>query len=131
MSPEGSVLKIAAAAAIVAAVSLSVVAGGYALFLVARDAWGAPAAAGVVAGCAILLAAIVGLIVWLVARTQEIHETKDAPPPLSDYLIDMALARPVTTAAIAAAAGWICLRNPRLVSLALELAGIGGLVRRR
>lgn len=126
-----SVLRTAAAAAIVAAVSLSIVAGGYALFLVARDVWGAAPAAAVVAGCAILLALIIVLIIWLVGRTQEIHETKDAPPPLSDYLIDMAFKRPVTTGLIAVAAGWICLRNPRLVTLALDVIGLQGLVRRR
>ena len=131
MNPGASLLRTATAAAIVAAVSLSVIAGGYALFLVARDAWGPAAAAGVVAGAGILLALIIGLIAWFASREVERYETEHAPPGLTDHLIDMALKRPIASAAVATAAGVIFLRNPRLAALALELLAIGGVGRKK
>jgi hypothetical protein len=111
------------AATIVAAVSLAVFAGGYALFNVAQAQWGATNAAVIVALAALILAGAVGLAWWLIQQRR--RETKAAAPGLSDYLIDIAIERPVTTALAAAAMGWICLRYPRLVATAAELLLVG------
>jgi uncharacterized membrane protein YbjE (DUF340 family) len=116
-------IKIAAAATIVAAVLLAVGAGGYALFNVAQAQWGATTAAVVVAIVALILAGAVALTWWLIDKRR--RETKAAAPGLSDYLIDIAIERPVTTALAAAAMGWICLRYPRLVATAVELLLVG------
>ena len=115
-------IKLATAAAIVAAVSLAIIAGGYALFVVAAAQWGATVAAVVVALAALALAGAVALV-W--REIERRRETKASAPGLSDYLIDFALERPVTTALLGAAVGWICLRNPRLVALAAELMFAG------
>ena len=120
MNERGLILKTAAAAAIVAAVFLCVAAGGYALFVLAEGRWGAAPAAGVVALAAAMVAAVLCAAIWITGRDVR-RATKTSAPPLSDYLVDLALRRPLATAALAAAAGWICLRNPRLVSLAFDL----------
>ncbi|HWE46467.1 MAG TPA: hypothetical protein VG407_10610 [Caulobacteraceae bacterium] len=118
-----SLIKIAAAAAIVAAVCVAVLGSGYALFVVADAQWGQTVAAIIVAVGALILAAIVALV-WREAERRR-RETKAAAAGLSDYLIDFAIERPVITALAGLAVGWICLRNPRLVALAAELLLVG------
>ena len=78
-----------------------------------------PIAAVIVAVAALALAGALALGWREIERRR--RETKASAGGLSDYLIDFALERPVTTALLGAAVGWICLRNPRLVALAAEL----------
>ena len=119
-----SLIKIAAAAAIVAAVCVAVLGGGYALFIVADAQWGVTAAALVTALAGLILAGVI-LFVWR-AMEQRRRETKASAPGLSDHLIDFAIEHPVITAVSGLAVGWICLRNPRLAALAADLLLVGG-----
>ncbi len=123
MNRPVSLIRIAAAATIVAAVSLAVLAGGYALFVVSQAQWGATVAAAVTAIAALILAGAVALTWREIDRRR--RATKPSRLGLSDYLVDVALERPVTTAIVAVIAGWICLRNPRIVALAAELLLVG------
>ena len=61
MNRPVSLIRIAAAATIVAAVSLAVLGGGYALFVVSQAQWGATVAAAVTAIAALILAGAVAL----------------------------------------------------------------------
>ena len=112
-------IRIAAAAIIVAAVLLAALAGGYALFVVARSQWGVTIGAAVVCGVALGFAGVTALI-WREIDRRRLA-TKASAPGLSDYLIDIAFERPVTTAVAAVAMGWICLRYPRVIALAAEV----------
>ena len=123
MSQPVSLVRIAAAATIVAAVSLAVAAGGYALFVVSQAQWGATVAAAVTAIAALMLAGGVALTWREIDRRR--RATKPSGLGLSDYLVDVALERPVTTAIVAVVVGWICLRNPRIVALAADLFLVG------
>jgi hypothetical protein len=123
LSQPVSLIRIAAAATIVAAVSLAVLAGGYALFVVSQAQWGATVAAGVTALAALVLAGAAALIWREIDRRQ--RATKASTSGLSDYLIDVALERPVTTAIVAVAVGCLCLRYPRIVALAADLLFVG------
>ena len=108
-------LTTATIVAISAGVSL--VAAAFGLFVLLRSLWGEAIACAIVAG----LFALVALIVALVASRPGAAEKRPvpAPPETSPILATlMAVVRdkPLISAAVAAAAGIIAVRNPQMIS---------------
>jgi hypothetical protein len=125
------VFKTATAAVIAAAVVLCVGASGYALFVFAEPRVGPAAAAGIVALAAAFVAVLAVLVLRLVDAEEPRRATKGGGGGLNDYLIDIALDRPIATAAVALAVGWFCVRNPKALATAAEFLADRGHSRRR
>lgn len=108
----------AAIAAVAAAVAVCVVAASYGVYAVAVQ-WLSPAgAAAVVAG----VFAVVALVVaWLATRKVVPKTSKDAPPPTPvDQVIAIAKERPILALGVGAAAAFVLLRNPAIVTAAVS-----------
>jgi hypothetical protein len=121
------VLKLAAACAVAAAAGMAVIAAGYALFAVLRDALGPAGAAAVVAAAAAAFALIGALLLFRRSGSRRGREPRGGPAGLTDRLVDLVRDRPVMAAAAAAAAGWIFMRNPALAAIvAAALSDKGG-----
>lgn len=101
------------AAVLAAAAGTAVVAGAFALYALLLPGVGAPGAAAIVAGCAALLVAAIG--VWLNLKNNPRREPAREPSAI-DRLTDFARERPVIAAAGALAAGLIALKNPKLAA---------------
>jgi hypothetical protein len=101
------------AAVLSAAAATAVVAGAFALYALLSPGLGDPGAAAVVAGCAALLVAAIGI--WLNLRNRAGREPA-REPTVVDRLTDFARERPVIAAAGALAAGLIALKNPKLAA---------------
>lgn len=108
-------LTTATIVAISAGVSL--VAAAFGLFVLLRSLWGEAIACAIVAG----LFALVALVVAFVASKPALPAKRplQAPPETSPILATlMAVVRdkPLVSAAVAAAAGIIAVRNPQMIS---------------
>jgi len=110
------ILNLAAAiAAVAAAVAVCVVAAAYAVYAVA-DTWLTPAgAAAVVAGVFALVAVVAA---WLATRKVTPRTPKGAAEPAApiDRIIGLAKERPLLALGVGAAAAFVLVRNPAVVT---------------
>jgi hypothetical protein len=115
------VLGLVAAGAITAAAAVAVLAAAFALYAQLSGPLGPPGAAAVVSGVACLLMLIGALVALLLAKPPKRKENDS----LALRALDYAREKPIVAVAAAAAAGFIALRNPKLVTTALTafLAG--------
>lgn len=101
------------AAVLAAAAGTAVVAAAFALYALLEPNLGAPGAGAIVAACAALLVAGIGL--WLNFKNHTPH--RPAPEPsLAEKLTAFAQDRPLIAAGGALAAGLIALKNPKLAA---------------
>ena len=118
---------IAAISAMTAAAGVCVVAAAYALYAFVRlylDP--APAAAAISVGFA-LIAGLIALVAFRRAQPESFRARR-GEEPLSARLIALAREKPMIAAAAAAAAGFVVLRNPKVLS-AIVAAAIAGRAR--
>jgi hypothetical protein len=115
------VLILLAASAAAAAAAVAVVAVAFALYALWSPALGPAGAAAAVAGVAALLMAVGALIAALMARPPKRRENES----FGVRALDFAREKPVVAVAVAAAAGLVAARNPKLITTALTafLAG--------
>lgn len=108
----------AAIAAVAAAVAVCVVAASYAVYALAA-LWLTPAgAAAVVAGVFALIAAVVA---WLATRKVVPKASKTPPPPTPlEQAFAIAQERPILALGVGAAAAFVLIRNPALVTAAIS-----------
>lgn len=109
-------LKTVVAIVLVAtSAGVAVVAAAFAVFALLRDYVGPSGAAAIVTGAVALFGLIVGLTMFRKAN----------PPPaaheqsLAERALDLAKERPLAAAGLAAVAGLVVLRNPKLVTAAV------------
>ncbi|MBX3483632.1 hypothetical protein [Phenylobacterium sp.] len=112
------ILRLAAAiAAVAAAAAVVVVAASYAVYALALT-WLTPAAAA--AAVAGVFAVIAVVVAWVVARPVTPPPKKPGAPQddatLADRLIGMAKERPLMALGAAAAATFVLIRNPAVVT---------------
>ena len=105
--------------AIIVAVSVgvSLVAAAFGLFVLLRSLWGEAIACAIVAGVFALVALVVAFVASRPAPVEK--RPVQAPPETSPILATlMAVVRdkPLVSAAVAAAAGIIAVRNPQMIS---------------
>jgi hypothetical protein len=115
------VLILLAVSAAASAAAVAVVAVAFALYALWRPALGAAGAAAAVAGAAALFMAIGALVAALMARPTKRRENEG----FALRAMDFAREKPVVAIAVAAAAGLVAARNPKLITTALTafLAG--------
>jgi len=115
------VLVLLAASAAASAAAVAVVAVAFALYALWQPALGAAGAAAAVAGVAALFMGVGALIAALAARPPKRRESEG----FAVRAMDFARERPVVAVAVAAAAGLIAARNPKMITTALTafLAG--------
>lgn len=109
------VLVLVAVFATATAAAVTVVAAAFALFALLRGPLGPAGAAAVVAGAAALLMGLGALIAALMARPPTLKESDS----FAVRMIDFAREKPLVAVAAAAAAGFIAVRNPKVVTTAL------------
>lgn len=113
-----TVIQTLTTATIVAvSAGVSLVAAAYGLFVLLRSLWGEAIACAIVAG----LFALVALVVAFVAsRPAPAAQRLLQPPPETSPILATLMAvvrdKPLISAAVAAAAGIIAVRNPQMIS---------------
>jgi len=112
----------AAIAALAAAAAVCVFAAAFALYALLRITMTAAAAAAVVA---LVFAAIAALIGVIMLRKGNPPAERHQDQSISVRLFDLARERPLIAAAAAAAAGFVVLRNPSLMTAAFTAAMAG------
>ncbi|NBB15705.1 hypothetical protein GVN21_10100 [Caulobacter sp. SLTY] len=124
MIVERTLAALATAAAVVAAVFVSIVAVFFTVYALVEPHWGAAGAGAVVAGTAALLAAIIAMIA---ARRMEGDHRRKAEeaqasqqaggqPDMVQVLLHVVKDRPLLSAGAAIAMGVYAIRNPALIS---------------
>ncbi|WP_369058120.1 hypothetical protein ABOZ73_10575 [Caulobacter sp. 73W] len=112
------VLRTTAAAALIgAAVLVSVVSAGFAVYAVLEPFVGVPGAAAIVAAIFSIIALIAGLVLADKAEDGGKHHHHHAPPPDAGFIarvIDLAKDKPILSSAAAIGAGVFFMRNPVL-----------------
>jgi ABC-type nickel/cobalt efflux system permease component RcnA len=116
---------IAAIAAMAAAAAVCVVAAAYALYAFLRyyldPAW---ASAAIAIGFAVI-AVVLAWLAFRKTRPESFRRARDEDPSLAAKLIELAREKPLIAAAAAAAAGFVVLRNPRVLATAITAAMAG------
>lgn len=112
------VIRTTAAAALIgAAVLVSVVSAGFAVYAVLAPIVGVPGAAAIVAAVFALVALVAGLIMATRAEDEHRRHHHHAPPPDASFIeriIDLAKDKPILSTAAALGAGVFFMRNPVL-----------------
>jgi len=103
----------AAVAAVAAAVAVCVVAASYAVYALAAQ-WLTPAGAAAVVAAVFAVVALVAA--WLATRKVVPKASKTAPPTPVDQVIDLARAHPLAALGVGAAAAFVLVRNPAIVT---------------
>jgi dipeptide/tripeptide permease len=108
----------AAVAAVAAAVAVCVVAASYAVYAVAEQ-WLSPAGAAAVV--AAVFAAVALVAAWLATRKVVPKASTSAPPPTPvDQVIDLAKSHPLAALGVGAAAAFVLVRNPAIVTAVIS-----------
>ena len=113
-----TVIQTLTAAIIVAtSAGVSLVAAAFGLFVLLRSLWGEAIACALIAG----LFALVALVVASVASrpgpvAKRAVQTAPEPSPILATLMAVVRDKPLLSAAVAAAAGIIAVRNPQMIS---------------
>ncbi len=105
--------------AMIVAVSacVSLVAAAFGLFVLLRSLWGEAIACAVVAGVFALVALIVAFVASRPAPVAKRPvQTAPEPSPILASLMAIVRDKPLVSAAVAAAAGIIAVRNPQMIS---------------
>lgn len=105
--------------AMIVAVSacVSLVAAAFGLFVLLRSLWGEAIACAVVAGVFALVALIVAFVASRPAPVPKRPvQTAPEPSPILASLMAIVRDKPLVSAAVAAAAGIIAVRNPQMIS---------------
>lgn len=96
---------------------VSVVAAAFGLFVLLRALWGEAIACAIVAGLFALLAPIVA---WVASRpaaaAKHPVQAPQEPAPILATLMAVVREKPLVSAAVAAVAGIIAVRNPQMIS---------------
>lgn len=112
----------AAISALAAAAAVCIFAAAFALYALLRYSMTPAGAAAVVA---LVFAAIAALVGVIMLRRGDPHRGHHEDQSLPTRLFDLARERPVIAAAAAAAAGFVLLRNPSLMTAAFTAAMAG------
>ncbi len=105
--------------AMIVAVSacVSLVAAAFGLFVLLRSLWGEAIACAIVAGVFALVALIVAFVASRPAPVAKRPvQTAPEPSPILASLMAIVREKPLVSAAVAAAAGIIAVRNPQMIS---------------
>jgi hypothetical protein len=122
---ERTLAALATAAAVVAAVFVSVIAAFFTLYALVEPHWGSAGGGAVVATAAALLAIIIALVAARGMgdrKAKEDHQAKGAAPTggshadMAQILLSVVKDRPLLSAGAAVAVGVYALRNPALIS---------------
>ena len=116
---------IAAVAAMAAAAAVCVVAAAYALYAFIRSYLDPAWASAVIAVGFAVVAVVLAWIAFRKTRPASFRRRRDEEPSLSVRLIELAREKPIIAAAVAAAAGFVVLRNPRVLATAITAAMAG------
>ena len=122
-----AILIACGVAALAAAASVCVIALAFALYAALAPAWGSALAAAGVAGAAMLLILLGGLIALVAAKPPRLRK-KTATDDLTSRLFELARDKPIVAAAAIVAAGVVALRNPKITAtlVAAFMAGRSG-----
>ena len=110
-----AILIACGVAALAAAASVCVIALAFALYAALAPAWGPALAAAGVAGSAMLLILLGGLIALVAANPPRLKK-KSAGEDLVARMFDLARDKPIVAAAAILAAGAVALRNPKITA---------------
>ena len=116
------VISLAVAiAALAAAAGVCMVAAAYALFAVVRVYLGPAGGAAVVAGAAALVAILLAVVLLRKANPPQ-HAAHVEEQSFTSRLIDLARDKPLLATGVAAAAGLMLMRNPKLMTTIVTAA---------
>jgi hypothetical protein len=117
------VVKTLTTAVVVAvATGISVVATAFGIFALLRSVWGEAAASVIVAVLFALLALAVAVLAAREAPAP-VRQAQAVPeiPAMAERLLDLVRDKPLASAAVAAVAGFIAVRNPQILSALMKV----------
>ena len=113
-------LLIAAAAALMAATTVIIMAIAFAIYAAFEPMIGRAYAAAATAGIFALAIGLAALVLGLMAQAgQRARAASRADASLTDRIMDLIREKPFAAAGIAAAAGLVAIRNPRVIGAVL------------
>ena len=122
MIREKVVKTLTTAVVVAVATGISIIATAFGIFVLLRSVWGEAAASVIVA----VLFAILALAVAVLASREApapVRQAQAAPemPPLAERLLELVRDKPLASAAVAAVAGFIAVRNPQILSTLMKV----------
>lgn len=113
-------LLLAAAAALVAAVGVITIAIAFAIYAAFESMMGRAFAAAATAAVFAVAIGLTALVLGLMAQAgQRARAARRSDASLSDRIMDLVREKPFAAAGIAAAAGLVAIRNPRIIGAVL------------
>jgi len=112
-------VALAAAAILATSASIFVIALAFALYALVRPSVGPAGAAAIVAGSAALLVLLVGVALALAPKPRPIKVAPRGGDPL-DRIVNFFKDVPVTAIAAALATGFLAIRNPKYLGVAVR-----------
>lgn len=125
------IMALAAAAAFATSAAVCVAALAFALYALVEPLVGRAGAAGIVAGAAALLIALVAMGVTLQARRQRRLAAVTRGGNVMERLLAMVREKPVMAISAALGAGFMAIRNPKYLGAAIRAFLDGRAPRRR